>query len=268
MEHCIFIHFGQKNYLDYPELRYLDQLVKYFTKVTLVTNSRDFLEDSIPSQVELKLVKNEGYDFGMFLKIFKEIDAKNLSRLVLANDSNVLLKDLGLLLNKGKDSGANFWGAIDSYEKPWFSSHNSNYHLQSHFLVWEKDAIPILQKYLDEIPLDLIYQEKDLKKVRRNVINIWEIGLSQYFISNNCPPKAVYSSLNLSNELGKKKDLNFTIKFPGELLELGYPFMKKKCVPKQKTWRKYIFPQMKWKELIRCHVENKTEAELLIESLI
>ncbi|MBN7811786.1 hypothetical protein J0A68_12580 [Algoriphagus sp. H41] len=264
MDHCIFIHYGLEARLPFPEMRYLQELSKCFSKTTLVTNERDFKEDGLPPGVELLLVKNEGYDFGKFLKAFRRIDSERLDRLVLANDSNVLLGDLKGFLKKGEALKAEFWGAIDSHEKPWFSTHQDDFHLQSHFLVWEKTALPLLRSYLGEVKVQEVFVAEDLKQVRRNVINVWEIGLSQFFLRSGSAPRAVFATEELARRWGKKKKANLTIKAPGKLLELGYPFLKKKAVLRKSFWKRLLALDRDWKGWIGRSMGDPAEAKSMI----
>ncbi len=265
MDHCVFVHFGSKDRLPFPEFSYLSQLAKRFSRVTVVTNERDFRLENLPGHVGLKMVKNEGYDFGMFYKVFQGLDLTGLERLALVNDSNVLLGDLSQLMERGRELQAGFWGAIDSYERPWYSTHRESYHLQSHFLVWEKDALPVLQKYLNLVSLETVFAESSPKEIRRKVIDLWEIGLSQYFVSEGFAPRAVFQSESLASILGRKKSLNFTVKAPGELLGLGYPFLKKRCIVKRGFWQRLFFSRRVWENLVKTHAKSTAEAEFLVD---
>lgn len=125
---CIFVHYGNVSKLPYSEESYIIELKQYFTEVLLVTNQREFNLGELSNSVTLKMVKNEGYDFGMFYKATRDLDWDKYDRIALANDSNLLIKPLSTLFTKGEKLGTSFWGAIDSYEKPWFSSHDNNHH--------------------------------------------------------------------------------------------------------------------------------------------
>ncbi len=264
MDHCIFIHYSLQNRLPFPEIRYLQELSKCFSKITLVTNERDFKVEGLPPGVEVLMVKNEGYDFGKFLKAFRKIDSESLDRLVLVNDSNVLLGDLKDFMKKGEALKAEFWGAIDSHEKPWFSTHLDNFHLQSHFLVWEKNALPLLRSYLDEVKVQEVFVGDDLKQVRRKVIDVWEIGLSQFFLRSGRVPRAVFATEGLARRWGKKKKANLTIKAPGKLLKLGYPFLKKKAVLRKSFWKRLLALDRDWKGWISRSMGDPAEAKSMI----
>ena len=257
MDCCVFVHFGQQDRLSKPDLWYVQELSQHFSRIILVTNEREFQAVNLPSQVDLVQVKNEGYDFGMFYKVFQNLNWGDLDRLALVNDSNLLVGDLGEVFRKGKGLEADFWGLIDSSEKPWFSTHASNYHLQSHFLVWEKGGIPILADFFDQINVEEIFAENDPKELRRKVINVWEIGLSQYFLSRNSSPKALFSSEEISRQLRKKSTINLTMKYPEVLLALGYPLLKKKYIRKNSLLARFLFPSKKWEILLQEYLKPK-----------
>ncbi|MDX5337664.1 MAG: rhamnan synthesis F family protein [Cyclobacteriaceae bacterium] len=267
MNCCIFVHYGQERQLPKPDFFYVSELSRLFTQVIVVTNTREFHLVDLPNQVKLLQVKNEGYDFGMFYKVFQTLDLENLDQLALANDSNLLLGDLEKVLSKGKKLKAEFWGLIDSHEKPWFSTHEDNYHLQSHFLVWEKEGIQILRDYFQQMKMEEIFSETNPKELRRKVINAWEIGLSQFFLSRGVLPKALFAAEKLTTQLRKKLSLNLTMKHPEALLELGYPFLKKKYIQKN-TWGKRLWqPKKRWEILLKNHLINGQSAEQWISEL-
>lgn len=249
---CIFVHYGVSSRLPYPEEIYVKELTTHFSEVVLVTNLREFAIGDLPENVSLKLVKNEGYDFGMFYKVALELDWANLDRLALANDSNLMIQSLHTLFERGEKLNAHFWGAVDSFEKPWFSTHADNYHLQSHFLVWEKPSIPLLKAYLDQVSIQDFFGERDPKNLRRKVINDWEIGLSQYFLKNNSIIGAAFSADQLPSSSGKNSNCraNITFDSPRELLQLGYPFLKKRILNQQKFLQRIFFPNREWETLV------------------
>lgn len=266
---CVFVHYGHSQQLPYPEEAYVRELATYFSQIILVTNQRKFELGDLPSSVSLKMVENEGYDFGMFYKVAQELDWKQLDRLALANDSNLMIQRLSTLFEIGENSRLPFWGAVDSNEKPWFSTHADNYHLQSHFLVWEKPALPLLKEFLDQVPILDFFAEKNPKNLRRKVINDWEIGISQFFLQNKIKIGAAFGSgqLSASSPKKKKSKVNNTHKSPEELLQAGYPFLKKRVVAEQGFLRRIFFPDKKWVNLINSYSFDRSHADQLILSV-
>jgi|GEM_PF-6573408 len=47
-------------------------------------------------------------------------------------------------MNWGNSSDADFWGILDSFEKPWFSEHENNRHIQSHFIVFNRNEYSLV----------------------------------------------------------------------------------------------------------------------------
>ena len=72
---------------------------------------------------------------------------------------------------------------IDSHEKPWFSKHANNYHIQSHFIIFNRKAINLLTAFYDSIDMKSIFEEENIANIRKTVINNWEIELSQFLIT-------------------------------------------------------------------------------------
>ena len=266
---CVFVHYGLSSQLPYPEEAYVKELTNHFSEIVLVTNLREFALGDLPANVSLKLVKNEGYDFGMFYKVAQELDWESLDRLALANDSNLMIQSLSPMFEIGAKFDSPFWGAIDSYEKPWFSTHVDNYHLQSHFLVWEKPVLTLLRQYLAQVPIQDFFGEKDPKNLRRKVINDWEIGVSQFFMKNGMKLAAAFGSQQLSAGVSQKSKSkgNKSHKSPETLLQAGYPFLKKKVVSKQGFLSRVFSPKKKWENLIRSYSEDAIHAEKLISSI-
>lgn len=264
MDCCVFVHFGQQDRLSKADLWYVQELSRHFSRVILVINEREFQTKDLPNQVDLVHVKNEGYDFGMFYKVFQKLNWADLDRLALVNDSNLLLGDLEEVFRQAKGLDTDFWGLIDSSEKPWFSTHSGNYHLQSHFLVWEKEGISILADFFDQANVEGIFAENDPKELRRKVINFWEIGLSQYFLSRNSSPKALFNSKKISRELRKKETINLTMKYPEVLLALGYPLLKKKYVRNNSPLARFLNPSKKWETLLEKYLDPRVDLKDLM----
>lgn len=270
MNCCVFVHFGNDSRLPLPDYCYVSKLAVCFDEVIVVTDTREFALFDLPEHVQLSFVQNIGYDFGKFYQIFNELKLERFDRIALANDSNVLLGDLNELMRRGADLDTVFWGAIDSYEKPWFSTQEDNFHIQSHFLIWEKDAFPILKAYLSQPHLKEIFEENDPKLLRNKVIDQWEIGLSQFFLMNGIRPKSVFQAQVIASKLGKVKNQNFTMRAPGELLKLGYPFLKKRYIKKPFSWKNIFIRKRDWKYLISTfgkeHVAKQEWIEYFIAS--
>jgi lipopolysaccharide biosynthesis protein len=266
---CVFIHFSKYFYIPRYVKIYVDEISKYFDQVILVTNERSVEENIAFNNIKIStvFVKNEGYDLGMFYKVFRTIEISKYSQIACINDSNVLFNQLLPIFNWSKTQQADFWGVIDSNQKPWFSTHHNNYHIQSHFIVFNRNALLKLPAFFCTLNIQDILNEKDPVKLRQTVIDKWEIGLSQFLIKEglSCASfidSSLYSKLYLSG-----KQTNVGLKLYPELIRSGFPLIKMKVITKTKL--KDIFrSESYWKNLIRQYGNPNWDIESLIEELI
>jgi lipopolysaccharide biosynthesis protein len=266
---CVFIHFSNKTYIPLYVKIYVDEIAKFFDQVILVTNERT--ENAIVSYSRLNIstvfVKNEGYDLGMFYKVFRSINPEEYAQIGCVNDSNILFNNLHPIFKWSKEQQLDFWGAIDSNQKPVFSTHKNNYHIQSHFIVFNRRAISKLTEFFNSIHIQDMYDETDSKLVRQKVINDWEIGLSQYLINEGLTCKSYIDSQTYSQLYHSGKSLNVSLKLYPELIRSGLPLLKLKVITKGK-WKDLFRTHSYWKNLIRRYGNKDWEIEDLIKELI
>src|ERR1035438_10245432 len=95
---CFFSSYFRDEKIPYYIKFYLEELTKHFSEVILLTNEKKILERDIhylqKTNIKLKFVANEGYDFGMWYKAMKQFDILAYDRVGLINDSCVLFKKL------------------------------------------------------------------------------------------------------------------------------------------------------------------------------
>jgi len=211
-------------------------------------------------------VKNEGYDLGMFYKAFQTIDSTEYYQIACINDSNILFNDLLPIFTWSKQCKFDFWGLIDSHEKPWFSTHLENYHIQSHFIVFNQKAILYLLAYFDSLNIQGILDEKDIVKLRRTVINEWEIGVSQFLINKGLSSGSYIDSNSYSIQYLHGKQANVGHKLYPELIKSGLPTIKKKIITKSK-WTDIFRTNSHWENMIRQYGNQEWEIESLIQEL-
>ena len=266
---CIFIHFGKLAYIPQYVILYLNELSSFFDEVILVTNQRSLKTDFPRANQNLTtlFVKNEGYDLGMFYKVFQTIDSTEYHQIACVNDSNILFNELLPIFTWSKQSKFDFWGLIDSHEKPWFSTHQQNYHIQSHFIVFNQKAILKLPEYFDTLHIQDIIDEKDIVKLRRTVINEWEIGLSQFLINEGLSVGSYIDSRDYSLRYLQGKPANVGYKLYPELIKSGLPLLKLKVITKSK-WTDIFRTDKHWKNMIRQYGNQDWEIEALIQELI
>ena len=265
---CLFLHHFIDEYLPLYVRYYLNELSHHFDEVRMVTtnevvsSSRDILKSNIKIQIE----ENEGYDFGLFYKGFKAINPSEYSQIACINDSNILLGRLNFLFDWSRNLTVDFWGLVDSEERPWFSSHQGNYHVQSHFVVFNANAIPLLQAYLSKMDFEQLRRETDLKKLRQKIINDWEIGLTQFLLSNKLSCKTFINSRGYASKQGVSRPVNVMHKYYAELVKEGVPIIKKRVVM-NRSLKHRIRHRNQWRRLVRKYGEKNWEIEELVEEL-
>lgn len=265
---CIFIHFGTDNFIPTSVIIYLTELKKYFNRCIVVTNERHIINEDeiVDNETSLLKVKNEGYDLGMFYKAFQTIDPNDFIRIACINDSNILLNELKQVFSWSTKNSYDFWGIIDSHQKPEFSTHENNHHIQSHFLVFEAKAIQLLPSFFQEIDIPEIYKLTDPKQLRETVINKWEIGLSQFFKSKGLSIGSFINTHSFTQLHGHSTNSNATLKLYPELIKAGYPLLKKKVITKGKV--KDIFRnRTHWTSLVRQYGNQGWEIDQLFDEL-
>ncbi|HAH23309.1 MAG TPA: hypothetical protein DCL77_06060 [Prolixibacteraceae bacterium] len=264
---CIFLHYFPEGYYPLYVQYYLNELSLHFDEVRMVTNRRKIKKapELMNQDINIQYVENEGYDFGMFYKAFQKIDPLQYDQIACINDSNILFGELTEFINWGTSQPIDFWGLIDSYEAPWFSSHPNNYHIQSHFLVFNEKAINSLPAFFKSMDVTYIYAEKDPKKLRRFIVDQWEIGLSQFLLNKGLTSASYFNSLNLFAKYNIKGK-NVTHSLYRELIKEGYPLLKKKVALK-KSWRSFLGWEEPWEKLIKEFAYNGHDLPLLINDI-
>ena len=263
---CIFIHFSEQQLIPYYVQVYANELARFFDEVDLLSNNRTL--KSIPTlsnNVLITFQENTGYDFGRFYNYYKTINKDDYYRIACVNDSNILINNLDNVLKWENIVHFDFWGLVDSYEKPWFSTSSYNHHIQSHFLVFNKNAIDLLDDYFKSVKIDEFFNEKNSKTLRRKVIDKWEIGLSQFMKSKGIKIGHFFDCKEVTKQFNIRMDSNISHTLYQELLTSGYPLIKKKVIFDQK-WG-FGKNKQTWKKLIRKHGNPHWKLDTLIDEL-
>lgn len=264
---CIFTHFSDLPYIPKYVLVYVNELSNYFDEVIVASNQRNITNNpnSFSDNVTIQFFENEGYDLGLFYKVFQTIQHEKYKQIACVNDSNILFNKLESIFEWGKKSQSDFWGLIDSNEKPWFSTHLKNYHIQSHFIVFNESALKYLPAFLENIDIQHILNEKDIKKLRRLVIDQWEIGLSQFLLSKGLKSNSFINSISFLAE-HKSKGKNITHSLYKELIKDGYPLIKKKIIL-SKSWRSVFGMVEHWEKLLADYACREWNISLMIDEI-
>lgn len=266
---CIFIHFGEYDFIPRYVRIYLQELTLHFDEILFISNDRPITSglDSLPPKTEVMWVPNEGYDLGMFYKAFQTLDLGKIRQIACINDSNVLFDELKSVFDWGRDNKLDFWGIIDSYQKPWFSTHADNFHLQSHFLVFEEEAIKKLPLFFQSLDLTRLFQQTNQKLLRQHTIDQWEIGLSQFLIKEGLSVGSFVATKDFSARHHLKSNANLSHKYYSKLMEEGYPLMKKKVLGKR-HWSSLLNGRRgHWEKLLLEHGNTQWEIKEMIEEL-
>lgn len=228
---CAFIHYSVADTVPYYVQIYIRELSRHFDKVNVLTNNSKLeqYKNLFAKNTGFHFFENRGYDFGMFYRFINEQNTDLFSQIAIVNDSNILLKKLDPVFEWANNEDFDFWGIIDSIEKPWFSTHLHSYHIQSHFLVLNQGAIPHLKQYFKQVDLKSIFEETDVKLLRRKVIDQWEIGFSQYLLKAGLRAGSYIQSANFLTKY-KPKKINVTHSLYHEIIENGYPLLKRKVI--------------------------------------
>lgn len=207
---CFFSAYFNSPTLPYYIQFYLERLRPYFTEIILLTNDDKKLNiDSVKflgdNDIKIKYFNNEGWDFGMWQKAILVTETDNYDRIALVNDSCVLFKNPESFFLWLENIDSDFCGMVDS-NYPLF-------HLQSYFLVINKNAISEVRNF---------FVANSLEKNVLDVINKFEIGLSQHLLKKGYSVNACYSTSTYNGEFSP------AFFMPLKLIDKGFPLIKKK----------------------------------------
>jgi lipopolysaccharide biosynthesis protein len=215
-EQCLFVTFSTQSEIKSYVASHVQSFVKKNIDVVLIINTENFDQpikniESIPDGVAICVRENKGFDFGAWSQVMSELAFDELDRLYLVNDSiygPLNDESFNKLIDKVRKSKSDFIG-LTCNNKYFF-------HLQSYFLVFNKrilncDEFFIYMKNIMQLP------------IKSMVIEFYEIRLTQFLknLGFNCEP--VY-------ELKGKEGANIVYKFPRELVEAGFPYVKTQLV--------------------------------------
>lgn len=265
---CVFIHFSMSNQVPYNVKIYIKELSRYFDQVYFLSNNSASQHDNQLFKDNIIFVADDniGYDFGRVYNFIKKLNLSSCSQLALVNDSNLLLTTLEKVIEWGNNSNLDYWGLIDSYEKPWFSTHHNNYHIQSHFIVLHKRAITLLDDYYKMIDIENLFSERDKNKLRKKVINDWEIGLSQFLLSKNLNIGSFKSCKDYYQPKDISTKVNVAHKYYFELIKNDYPLLKKKVITLSKWHHRFLYKQP-WRNSVYEYVHPSFKYDVMLNEV-
>ena len=208
---CFYSSYFTQDYIPYYVKFYLEELQKHFSEILFLTNEKQLKETELTylkqRNITLKFVSNEGFDFGMWYKAFKEYPSLDYDRVALINDSCVLFKPLMDVFNWIDNNTFDYCGLV--------SSNSVSFHVQSYFIVINKNAIKPVYDY---------FMQHGLISDYKKVIYTYEIGLSASLRKQGLKVAAMFTS---------KRDIaaqNPSFLVIEEFIQGGLPLIKKKIL--------------------------------------
>lgn len=218
---CLFVSHCAQSVLKTHVKKHLEHLLDYGIHIILIINTNLKYEDlNIDKKLEQRLSgvyvrENIGFDFGAWAQVYCRLDRSMWKRLYLINDSIVGPLDNDSFLNmmdRINKSTANFLGLTESL--------SPIRHLQSYFLVFNREAL--VSTTLNEIMFNM--RNFPLKG---QVVDIYEINLTQKLYANNLTFEAIFPSL--SDDINNSDD---TLVRWDRLLSKGFPYLKTRIIQK------------------------------------
>ncbi len=208
---CFFCSYYNEEEIPYYVKFYLEELMKHFGEIIFITNEKKLSPSDeaflAALTIQPMLVKNEGYDFGMWYKAIRKYDVSGYDRIGLVNDSCILFRSLD-----------GFFSWLDR-ESPDYSGMTDcdlhSYHVQSYFMIFHGKAIHYLKSY---------FEQNGLLTDLQQVIKIYEIGLSTYLVNAGVNVKA-YFSFKDSGTIGNPSWMQAK-----NMIKKGFPLVKKRIV--------------------------------------
>lgn len=208
---CFFSSYYTLPHIPYYIKYYIEELQKHFSEIIFFTNEKAFSNEDekylTESSIRYRLYKNEGYDFGMWYKAFKEFDVSKYDRVGLVNDSCILFKTLDDTFDWINTNNLDYCGLVDS--------DSVSYHIQSYFVIINKNAIDPVVKYFMKTGIVNGYLE---------VIRAYEIGLSKHLLRSGIAIGALY------NKRHNETAINPSFVIISDLINDGIPMIKKKII--------------------------------------
>lgn len=256
---CFFASFSYGNKIQEYVLYYLADLKKNNFDIVFISSSPLSDEDveKLKPYASLIIEKtNIGLDFSSWHIGLKELKfGKKYSYLLLTNDSVFgPVYSLENIFSTAKKSDVDMFGIADSME--------INYHLQSYFLYF-KSSIINSSAWLS------FWNNFKLTDNKQQIIDEYEIGLSQFMLKNNFKLGAYSSYTQLAQDLNITVNCNQSLAFYKELISnYKFPFYKRELLIKEGISN--VFSHLgisidtrSWKHVIE---DNTTYPVHLIES--
>jgi len=215
-ELCLFVTFSAQSEIKSYVALHIRSFVEKNIDVVLIINTDNFDQpikniESIPAEVAVCVRENRGFDFGAWSQVMSELNFDKVERLYWVNDSiyGPLNGELfNKLIDRVRNSKFDFIGL--TFNKKYF------FHLQSYFLVFNKRILNSAEFF--------VYMKNIMQlPVKSMVIEIYEVRLTQFLKNLGFSYEPIY-------QLKEKNEENIAYKFPRELIEAGFPYVKTQLV--------------------------------------
>ncbi len=165
-------------YSKLPELpayviQYLESFQPFAQQIILITNKNKWSVKTAnwlhANNIQHLQVSNYGYDFGKYYKALQIITPSQYNRIIFANDSCIVVNSLHQYFDWWNTTNCDIAGLMCSLEK--------QYHIQSYFFGVQGKAIAETVAY---------FKKHKLFFSKRKVIKYYELGLTPYWLQQNC----------------------------------------------------------------------------------
>lgn len=213
MKVCLFCSFFTESSVPEYVLRYLSFLRPQVDRLIFLTNDDRPLDDGARHaldqvSVEVRLVRNEGLDFGMWQKGLADVDPRGVSALFLVNDSCVCFASLEPFFG--------WFESLDGEVAGMLRSAVHGVHLQSFFLAFKGAAIRDVVDYIGGLSLGGANYGQ--------VVRLGELGLSRHLAQRG------YALEPFISVPGVRDDQDPSTFFPYQLVGEGFPLIKRRIL--------------------------------------
>jgi hypothetical protein len=270
---AVFVQFDRRGRVRPHVLNYVAMLQQCGFSVVFVTNSGLLRDESMaalqPLCAGILIRRNVGYDFGAMREglDFLALPRENTEMVLIANDSVYgPVRPLDPLLAQIDFDAADIWGATESWQ--------TRYHLQSYFVVAGRSA-------LTSEAWRAFWRQVRPVQSKAWVISRYEVGLTQSLVRGGLRCAAIWPYTDLINRVDPslmaaadeadvdpsttarrshagrirhgavaRRPLNPTSELWRQLLQAGYPFLKRELLRENPT---NVLDIAEWRdELKKC----------------
>jgi hypothetical protein len=269
---AVFVHFDSRGGVRPHVLNYVRTLQQCGFSVVFVTNSGRLREDAMamlrPLCAGILVRRNVGYDFAAMREGLEtlKLPRGDTEMVLIANDSVYgPVRPLDPLLAQIDFDRADVWGATESWQ--------TRYHLQSYFLIAGRRA-------LESEAWRRFWRTVRPVQSKRWVVSRYEVGLTQSLVRGGLRCAAVWPYIDLVNRVDPaliadddgaqgndpsvsarrshagrirhgavaRRPLNPTSDLWRQLLQAGYPFLKRELLRENPT---FVLDIADWRDELR-----------------